>query len=343
MGQAQEDIWSLVAKYLSDELSEKEEQKLQSWKESHPDNQTTFEQMQRMWEQTPRPSEDYHPEVDKGWQRFKFRMDSEAAHYEQPAAKEKPAARMVSFSYQQLTAIAASVVLLLSVGIWWWNMSGAPDMISQSTGEGERKMLWLPDSSQVWLNENSKLSYAENFNTEHRVVELSGEAFFEVREAEGRRFTIFSEGAKTEVIGTSFNLHAYPDTPVKVQVVSGRVAFSPADDDNAVFLEPGYEAVLDGEKQTVQEKTLIENPNFRAWQNQHIQFQNTSLKEVIDLLEDIYHTDIELINPDLANCRYTATFEGATLQEILHVLSVTGDLSFEQQSSGYMISGQGCQ
>ncbi|WPP53105.1 FecR family protein [Catalinimonas niigatensis] len=343
MGQAQEDIWLLVAKHLSDDLSEKEEEKLQSWKEHHPDNQATFDQMLRMWEQTPRPAENYQPEIDKGWQRFKFRMDSEATHYEQAAVKKKPAARIVSFSYQQLAAVAASIVLLLSVGIWWWNMSGEPYMISQNTAEGERKMVWLPDSSQVWLNESSQLSYAESFNVDHRVVHLSGEAFFEVKEAEGRRFTIFSEGSKTEVIGTSFNLQAYPDTPVKVQVVSGKVAFSPADDDNAVFLEPGYEAVLYQEKQIVQEKALIEDPNFRAWQNQHIQFQNTSLTEVIDILEDIYHTDIEFINPDLANCRYTATFDGANLQEVLHILSVTGDLSFEQQGTKYLLSGQGCQ
>ncbi|MEK6482241.1 FecR domain-containing protein [Catalinimonas sp. 4WD22] len=343
MGQAQEEIWSLIGKYLNDELSEKEKQKLHSWKESKPENQTTFDQVLQMWEHTPRPADDYHPEVDKGWQRFKFRTESELEDYQRKEVKEKPSSKVIHFGYQRLAAIAASVVLLLSAGIWWWNISSAPEMFTLSTGNDERTMLLLPDSSQVWLNENSQLRYAADFNVEHRVVHLSGEAFFEVKEAEGRRFTIFSEGAKTEVIGTSFNLQAYPDTPVKVQVVSGKVAFSPADDDNAVFLEPGYEAVLEGEKQAVKNKEPIENPNFRAWQNQRIQFQNTSLQEVIDVLKDVYHADIQLNNPDLANCRYTATFDGEQLQDVLHVLSVTGNLSFDQQGSTYMISGQGCQ
>ncbi|MDF9794809.1 transmembrane sensor [Catalinimonas alkaloidigena] len=343
MGQAQEDIWSLIGKYLSDELSEKEKQKLQSWKESKAENQTTFDQVLHMWEQTPRPADDYHPEVDKGWQRFKFRAESEQEYYQKEHAENKPLAKVVHWGYQRIAAIAASVVLLLSAGTWWWYSTGTPEMLTLSTGENERTTLLLPDSSQVWLNENSQLQYAEEFNVEHRLVHLSGEAFFEIKEAEGRRFTIFSEGAKTEVIGTSFNLRAYPDTPVKVQVVSGKVAFSPADDDNAVFLEPGYEATLGSEKKAIEKKEPIENPNFRAWQNQHIQFQNTSLQEVIDVLEDVYHTDIQLNNPDLANCRYTATFEGEQLQDVLHVLSVTGNLSFERQGSTYMISGQGCQ
>lgn len=343
MGQAQDEIWSLIGKYLSDEISEKEKQKLEAWKEHTPENQTTFDQMLHMWEKTPLPADHYHPEVDKGWERFKFRTESEQEFYHQETPKTKSATRLVSLSYQQIAGIAASVVLILLAVNWWWNLSEAPEMLSFSTGEAERNMLTLPDSSQVWLNENSRLQYAADFNEEHRVVHLSGEAFFEVKEAEGRRFTIFSEGAKTEVIGTSFNLKAYPDMPVKVQVVSGKVAFSPAADDNAIFLEPGFEAELNTDQPLAEAKAPIEDANFRAWQNHRIEFQNTSLSEVIQLLEEVYHTEIQLENPDLANCRYTATFDGDALQDVLHILSVTGNLSFEQHGSTYSISGQGCQ
>jgi len=346
MGQAQDDIWSLVAKYLSDDLSPGEEQKLKTWRESHPDNEASFEQIQRMWDEAPRPADDYQPEVDKGWQRFKFRMESERDHYVKSSANGnhlKPLARQWKFSYSSWAAVAASVAILLSLGVWWWGSPEDTDLLTISTGKDESRMLWLPDSSQVWLNENTEVRYAANFDVNHRVIYMSGEAFFDVKEAEGRRFTIFSEGAKTEVIGTSFNVYAYPDEPVKVQVVSGKVAFSPAAEDNAIFLEPGYEAVMSVESHTIEKKEPIEDLNFRAWQNQHIQFQNTSLKEVIRTLQKVYHTDIELTNPDLANCRYSATFEGENLEDILYVLSITVNLSFEKQGEQYLLTGKGCQ
>jgi transmembrane sensor len=342
MGNAQEDFWTLVAKKFSDELSEKEEQQLRELKESNPEKKAAYEQMEQNWKQMQAPADHFQPETERGWQRFKFRMESERGFYDPEPGETPPEAGRTRRLLPPLTAIAASVILLLAAGIWWWQSASSPEVIMLTTGKNERQMYWLPDSSQVWLNEHSQLSYAADFDKEHRVVQLAGEAFFEVKEAEGRRFTIFSEGAKTEVIGTSFNLSAYPEEPVVVQVVSGKVAFSPAGEDNAVFLEPGQQAVMKNQL-IVEHKTAIKDPNFRAWQSQQLLFSNTSLQEVISLLEDVYHTEIRLDNPDLANCRYTATFEGASLEEILYVLSVTGDLSFEQQGSSYIISGQACQ
>ena len=340
MGHAQDDFWLLVAKKLSGELSEKEEKKLRQLKADSPEKQAAYEQMEQNWEKMQPPADHYQPDTEKGWQRMKFRLDSEHGLYDHEPELSRPESENVRRLFPSLGAIAASVTLLLAVGLWWWTAS-APGEVVLTTARNETQMYWLPDSSQVWLNENSRLSYSDDFDENHRVVALTGEAFFEVKEAEGRRFTIFSEGAKTEVIGTSFNLSAYPGEAVSVQVVSGKVAFAPADEDNAVFLEPGYQAVLN-DGGVVEEKSPITNQNFRAWQNRRLVFSNTSLQEVISLLEEVYDTEIKLTNPDLANCRYTATFEGASLEEIMHVLSVTGDLSFEQQDNQYIISGRAC-
>ncbi|MFP4504314.1 MAG: FecR family protein [Cyclobacteriaceae bacterium] len=338
MGNAQEDIWVLLAREFNGELTDQEKHALQAWQNAHPDNQLTYQQMKQLWKEARPPAQAYEPDLEKGWQRFSFSLDSEQGTYDLHAPAGEKEGKTVYRPY--LSAVAASVVLLLSLGLWWWQADS--NTITLRTLAGERQMIWLPDSSQVWLNENSWLSYEEGFDTEHRVVELSGEAFFEVKEAEGRRFTIFSEGAKTEVIGTAFNLRAYPGEPVKVQVSSGKVAFSPAGEDNSVFLTPGEEATLVPDAAVKAEAVPIEDPNFRAWQNQQLLFENTSLKYVISTLEKVYKTDIRLSNPDLANCRYTATFDGASLDDVLYVLSVTGNLRVEQQAGTYLISGNGC-
>ncbi len=338
MKHADDEIWILVAKHLKGELSESEKRALDRWKESSTDNKAAVEQMETMWHRTTAPSQHYAPDVDRGWQRFRFSIDSEQGLYHLKG--DSPKERKLPL-YRKWWALAASVILVFGVGFFIWQMVQQENMILLATYEEEKVSHFLPDSSQVWLNENTRLSYAEDFNLENRIVYLEGEAFFEVKKAEGRRFTVYSGGAKTEVIGTSFNIRAYEGEPVKVQVVTGRVAFSPAGEDNSIFLTPGMEAVLE-EDQTNMTREKISDPNFRAWQNQEFVFNNTSLAQVIQTLEEHYAVDIALANAELANCRYTATFRGAHLSEILNVLTVTGNLTLEQSGNRYILSGEGC-
>ena len=271
------------------------------------------------------------------WQHFVFRREQQATDLTREVAHPTKTRSLVWWS-----GIAASVALLLTVGWWWQNRIPDTEWQEFATAEGEKRLLMLPDSSEVWLNRQSTLRSSENFHVDNRTVYLEGEAFFEVKEAEGKRFTIFSGGAKTEVIGTSFNLEAYPEKPVAVQVVSGRVAFSPADQDDAVFLEPGEEAVLADDTQSTY-KQEISNPNFRAWQNNILKFNNTSLLQIARQMEEQYGITINLTEPSLAYCRYTATFEGATPEDVLTTLSAIGNLSYQQQGNLYTLSGPGCQ
>lgn len=339
MKYADSEIWTLVAKHLKGELSESEIRALNRWKESNPENKATVEQIEALWDKAQAPSQHYDPDVERGWQRFRFRMNSEKGLYD--TESDQPKVARLSL-YHNLWAVAASILLIIGLGYFTWQMLQEDEMIMLTTSNREKASYFLPDSSQVWLNENTTLSYAHDFNRDNRAVYLKGEAFFEVRKAEGRRFTVYSGLAKTEVIGTSFNVSAYQGEPVKVQVVTGRVAFSPAGEDNSIFLEPGMEAVISQEEQKIT-KEEISNPNFRAWQNQEFIFNNTSLKQVLQTLEQNYEVRIELANPELANCRYTATFKDADLEAILDILAATGNLEIKQTGNHYMISGKGCQ
>ncbi len=337
MGELNDDIWTLVAKQMTGELTKQEARQLANWQQQHPENDTAVEQVKELWRESKQGEPFYEPNVEEGWQRFVFRREQQATDLTREVAHPTKTRSLVWWS-----GIAASVALLLTVGWWWQNRIPDTEWQEFATAEGEKRLLMLPDSSEVWLNRQSTLRYSENFNVDNRTVYLEGEAFFEVKEAEGKRFTIFSGGAKTEVIGTSFNLEAYPEKPVAVQVVSGRVAFSPADQDDAVFLEPGEEAVLADDTQSTY-KQEISNPNFRAWQNNILKFNNTSLLQIARQMEEQYGITINLTEPSLAYCRYTATFEGATPEDVLTTLSAIGNLSYQQQGNLYTLSGPGCQ
>lgn len=340
MGESNDDIWTLVAKQLTGELTEAEAKKLADWQQERPENQTTVEQAQNVWQRSKEGKSSYEPDVEEGWQRFVFRRDEDVYGNDRSVAfKSAPSPKTRTLVWW--SGVAASLALLATIAFLWQNVATEADWEQFATVEGETRLVTLPDSSQVWLNSLSTLRYTSEFDVNHRVVYLDGEAFFEVKKAEGQRFTIFSGPAKTEVIGTSFNLRAYKGDSVRVQVVTGRVAFSPANEDDAIFLEPGEEATITQDTEPAR-KQFITNPNFRAWQNKVLRFDNTSLTEIARQMEEQYDISVELAEPALANCRYTASFDNASLKDVLTTLSVIGDLSYQQQGNRYVLSGPGC-
>ena len=338
MGSNNTEYWDKIAGYLKGELSEQDQRALFQWVESGPENEAVFEQVKKIWENSPDPGEGFEPDADRAWQRFQFRIESETALDNEPTAPES--AKKIPL-WPQIFRMAAVLAVFMGIGYFVHTTFFEDQMIVLTTAAGEKISHTLPDSSRVWLNANSQLRYAEDFNATHRMVYLKGEAFFEVQKAEGQRFTVLTEAAKTEVIGTSFHVSAYPDEPVSVQVVSGKVAFSPRNEDNSIFLEPGMEGVL--EEDNVPEKSAIEDLNFRAWQNNELVFSNTSLQQLAKTLEVYFNVHIEIDNPNLNNCRFTATFDQPDITEILKVLSIAGNLTYDQQGNQYTLYGEGCQ
>jgi ferric-dicitrate binding protein FerR (iron transport regulator) len=89
---------------------------------------------------------------------------------------------------------------------------------------GSRSKITLPDGTLAWLNAGSTLIYSSDYNTKNRLVQLEGEAFFEVKKIPGKSFTASTDGASVKVLGTSFNLKAYPEENiVETTVTSGVV------------------------------------------------------------------------------------------------------------------------
>ena len=328
-----DDFWIKVARSVN--LTDKEARSFLDHQSDDPEREKVLAEVRQLWEQSQNPSEAYQPDVERGWQRLQFLRRSEENHYRSVSVDKSR-----SVYYWQFVRVAASVVLAMGISYVLWQQWAGPKEVRLTTTD-QKQMFYLPDSSRVWLNRNSELMYNTGFDQDNRVVYLAGEAFFEVRKAEGRRFAVYSGLAKTEVIGTSFNLNAYSDDSVVVQVVSGRVAFSPRDEDNAIFLSPGQRGLLLAEQKTAK-RALVVDPNFRTWQNNQLLFDNTRLTKIIQLLEQQYGVTVELADPDLANCRYTASFNNASLDEILEVLSEIGDLKYSEVGDRVILSGTGC-
>ena len=208
-----------------------------------------------------------------------------------------------------------------------------PDNISTVT---------LPDGSIVQLNANTKLEYPEKFDQKIRVVKLSGEAFFKVAHNSQCPFVIETEGAAVEVLGTSFNVSAYPGNhTVEVNVATGKVRLTErigeSTEQAKAILPPGTSGRIDLVTGTITTNNHL-SVNYLSWITKVIEFQRTPLAEAFSQLENIYHIDISYADETIAALPYTANFANNEIDYIMDVIARTHNLSVTKTGSSYLFA-----
>ena len=148
----------------------------------------------------------------------------------------------------------------------------------------------LSDGSVVALNRGSKLLFPKKFKGDIREVTIVGEAFFDVVPNPEKPFIINAGNAQVKVLGTSFNVCAYPGSEtVEVIVETGKVQVINTQTDlpaenREVFLTPGEKGTFYTENHLL-EKTMNLDPNFLAWKTQSLVFTKVPLIDVVKSLE----------------------------------------------------------
>jgi len=193
-------------------------------------------------------------------------------------------------------------------------------------------VITLPDGSTVKMNASTRIEYPEHFAADIRKVKLSGEAFFEVTRDTLHPFIIETVNASVEVLGTSFNVSAYPEAGlVEVNVKTGKVKLTQLAEGNSTSKsailpagERGWLDVVNGKMG----QDMIVTPNYSAWITKEIIFQRTPLTEAFSILENTYHVKIKMENPEIGKIPYTANFANQELDYITDVLARTHQLKF---------------
>jgi len=150
--------------------------------------------------------------------------------------------------------------------------------------------LTLSDGTNVWLNSESSLRYPVIFNGHDRTVEIKGEGYFEVKKKADQPFIVHVEnGAKIEVLGTTFNVNAYSDElDIKTTLLDGsvRVAFA---ESPGVVLKPGQQAWLAGQKIVLNK---VDTSDVVAWKNGLFAFHDADLPSVMRQLARWYNIEV---------------------------------------------------
>lgn len=338
--------WPLLARYLADEVSPDERRTVDDWIAATDANQRMFDQIRHRWLHSVLLNKTA-PSSDSAavWDRYV------APHL--PTGQEIPVRPLAVFrqrlGWLTWPMAAATAGLLLYAGYRQFIPELTAPQVAATTTVGSRAMLTLPDGSRVWLNADSKLEYPKTFAGPLREVRLTGEAFFDVTHNPKQPFVIRLATASIRVLGTSFNVRAYPgDGTVKTTVVTGRVAFianKPVSGQRAaaadtLFILPNHHVT-----QAVQTGAVAEEPvvaaNETAWKDNRLVFEQTPLREVAQTLERWYGLPVYL-EGGIDNCPLTATFSGQSLGDVLDLISRTGRFTSKLTTEKATLSGRPC-
>jgi len=249
-----------------------------------------------------------------------------------------------------------AAVFILAFGLSWlvhlyfWNRTATPPIADQiqrmEVPYGSKSRIVLPDGSVVNLNSGSSLKYSSSdFNAGSRSVLLTGEGFFSVTKDSKRPFYVTTPGIKVKVLGTTFNVKAYPDENIEeATLVSGMVEIYASSDKTEkgkpIVLKPNQRAVfLKSENDfltsdtgmvspaiiPVKLKTVNLQPSSKteqtiSWKENKLIFDNEPFSSLVIRIERWYDVKILVNNPELNSARFTGKFDKETLEQVLNAL-----------------------
>ena len=247
--------------------------------------------------------------------------------------------RMLSMRKVRVFAIAATVALFCTMGwvVYEYMLPVGLYTISTLT---ECKNVKLPDGTEVTLNHFSSLTYPERFRGKHRKVTLKGEGYFEVSKSKEHPFIVQAEAVKVRVLGTHFNIEAYPGDPeVKTTLFEGSVAVSTASHPEGIVLRPNESAIYNKKKESLTREAEKNVSEEIAWQNGIFIFNHLPLQEIVRELSNSFGVKIKIENEKLRNHRLTAKFtDGESLEDILYLLQQGRDFKYKQTDKGITIN-----
>ena len=195
-----------------------------------------------------------------------------------------------------------------------------------STPAGGKFSVVLSDGSKVWLNASSSIKFPAAFAKENRRVEIKGEAYFEIEKDSSRPFYVINGSSEIKVLGTHFNVMAYPDEyRSELTLLEGAVQFSK--NGHSELLKPGKQILFtENNKETKQVEANIEE--VMAWKNDLFVFNNTNIDEVMKELMRWYDVKVKFEGekPDIS---FTGVLPRNTnVSKILKTLELTSDVVF---------------
>jgi len=305
----------LVEKYKRGELSRQEKERLESFLES-------FQTNSGKWVENEMGNQRIIEE--RVFSRIQESIHGEKIHYVNrtffsPSLLKRAAAIAFFFIVSYGLLYISGVFSKRTVPVVW---------CEAVTSAGEKSILVLSDGSQITLNADSRLRYPYQFSGTNREVYLEGEGYFVVHHRNDQPFVVHTGDLSTTVLGTKFNVSAYPDSKtIAVSLLEGKVKVSRNEEgriDKAVVIVPKEQLLYDKEHDT-SSFSLFDSLEAVGWKDNIYKFEDEPLANVLFQLERAFAVKFKITDQQVLVQRITIKFENNSLQTVAEVLkSLTG-------------------
>ena len=312
------EIDRLILKYLEREASKDEKIELYRWIELSEENKTHFKEAQELWLSTQAilaPKED----MEKALRRFRSKIKN---YNRRGKTFRKP--------LYYITQCAAIIVILLGLYYFFTGESNPEQYACVEMAIGNKGCITLPDSTVVWLNSGSKLTYPSRFSDKKRKVRLNGQAYFKVFHKEDQPFVVETNDMDIKVLGTSFVVKNYiRDEIIETALVDGHVeVYFPNSSVPPITLQPAEQVTYSRKTKETKIYTRKDSSLYHIWAQEKLLLSNCELTEVIEKLGAWYNVTMTCTNTSPTPVYMTLTVRAEPLKEILQTLKSIAPIDY---------------
>ncbi|RKE52799.1 FecR family protein [Sphingobacterium detergens] len=209
------------------------------------------------------------------------------------------------------------------------SISEAPIFHTLQTPRTGAYNIVLADGTKVWLNAYSSLKFPSRFDDKERVVELLGEAYFEVAPNKKQPFKVRSREQTIEVLGTHFNISAYESESTVTTLLEGAVKVNRIANNSSVLLKPGQQSTIKEDTKQIQ-LAHINTEHAVAWKNGYFNFDNETLASILSKIERWYDVEFTYEKTPSAKTYIGAVSRSRNLSAVLRALEAAADVKFKR-------------
>ena len=249
--------------------------------------------------------------------------------------------RQLSGMIQKVAAILLLPLLILSV---WLVMSRqhSSSVMMLATAKGEHTHLFLPDSSEVWLNVDSRLEYSTDYNATNRSLKLKGEAFFKVAKGKKYPFTVDAKGFQVKAVGTEFTVSAYDDeTWASAFLKEGIVElsyFPEGEKKQKMRMKPGEEATIRLAEKSIHISQAGSENSIR-WTTGELYFESEPFDQVFRKMERWYNVKIHYNLNEFTNETLTVNLKkGESITRVFQIVDEAIGIKVKHNGGEYVIN-----
>jgi len=308
---------SLIIAWLDGNLTGTELEQLLHWMEQSPENAAYVSRIRDIWQASMQKTSEF-AETGKEWNRFHSAVENRIFEKRQQQL----------YLIRWLSGMAAVLLIGFISGYWLSRepQKNEPIYITATAPAGSVTSLLLADSTVVYLNAGSKLTYCPESKTNNREVTLNGEAWFDVVKNRNKPFVVHTPVCQVQVLGTRFNVKAYEvENEVVTTLEEGEIILESSPEITSagdIRLQPGEQAVISKSTNKVLVKK-VETRYFTSWKDNKLMFINMNMQELIVILERKFGVEIEVGEPSVLNYHYTGTLKNESVIEVMELIKHT--------------------